>query len=40
MRNKVQKGVCKIVINGDELEGNFIHLSKLKTDNEISAIMG
>ena len=37
---KVQKGVYKIVINGDELEGNFIHLSKLKNDNDISAIMG
>ncbi len=36
----IQKGVKKIIINGNELNGNFISENEMKDKNEIVVIMG
>jgi cellobiose phosphorylase len=36
----VQKGVVKIVHNGEEIEGNFIPMAKIKEQNEVTVVMG
>lgn len=36
----VQKGVNKIIINGKEIEGNFIPLDKMKKTNDVIVVMG
>ncbi|MFN3699198.1 MAG: glycosyl hydrolase family 65 protein, partial [Dictyoglomus sp.] len=36
----VQKGVKSIVINGKEIEGNFIPFSEMQEENEVRVIMG
>jgi len=36
----VQKGVSKLIVNGEEIVGNFIPIEKLKEQNEVSVIMG
>jgi len=36
----VQKGVKKIIINGQEFEGNFIPLDKMKKTNDVVVVMG
>jgi N,N'-diacetylchitobiose phosphorylase len=38
--NGVQKGVIKLVVNGEELNGNYIPLSKMKNQNEVIVYMG
>jgi len=38
--NGVQKGVSKLVVNGEELSGNYIPLNKMKDQNEVIVIMG
>ena len=37
--NNGQKGVKKIIINGVEIEGNFIPIEIMKQDNEVVAVM-
>jgi cellobiose phosphorylase len=39
-RDGVQKGVKKIVINGEELNGNFIPIELMKEKNEVLVVMG
>jgi cellobiose phosphorylase len=39
-RSGVEKGVKKIVINGEELNGNIIPLEKMKEKNEVLVVMG
>ena len=36
----VQKGVSKLIVNGEEISGNFIPVEKMKTTNEVIVIMG
>ena len=36
----VQKGVAKLVLNGDALESNFIPVEKLRAENEVLVEMG
>jgi cellobiose phosphorylase len=36
----IQKGVSKMIVNGEEIVGNFIPIEKLKEKNEVSVIMG
>gem|GEM_PF-5693140 len=36
----VQKGVKKIIINGKEIDGNFIPESEMKDENDVLVIMG
>lgn len=36
----VQKGVVKIILNGEEIEGNFMPMAKIKEQNEVTVIMG
>jgi N,N'-diacetylchitobiose phosphorylase len=36
----VQKGVVKIIHNGEEIEGNFIPMAKIKEQNEVTVVMG
>lgn len=36
----IQKGVSKMIVNGEEIAGNFIPIEKLKEKNEVSVIMG
>jgi N,N'-diacetylchitobiose phosphorylase len=38
--NNVQNGVKNIILNGEEIDGNFIPLEKMKKDNEVIAVMG
>jgi N,N'-diacetylchitobiose phosphorylase len=38
--NGVQKGVKKVVLNGNEVEGNLIPLSKMKKTNDVVVVMG
>jgi N,N'-diacetylchitobiose phosphorylase len=38
--NGVQKGVKKIVLNGNEIEGCFISLNKMKKTNDVDVVMG
>ncbi len=38
-KNGVQKGVANIVVNGENIPGSFIHMDKLKEDNEILVVM-
>lgn len=38
-KSGVQKGVHKIVINGEEIEDNFIPFNKMKENNEILVLM-
>lgn len=35
-----QKGVRKIIINGEEIDDNLIPVTKLKAENEVTVIMG
>jgi len=37
---RVQKGVKKIILNGKEIEGNYIPIEELKDVNNITVIMG
>jgi N,N'-diacetylchitobiose phosphorylase len=39
-KNRVQKGIKQIILNGEVLKGNFIPIDTLKEENEISVIMG
>ncbi|WP_040951958.1 GH36-type glycosyl hydrolase domain-containing protein [Gorillibacterium massiliense] len=39
-KNGVEKGVVKIVINGEEIAGNVIPVSKMKQENEVLVVMG
>jgi N,N'-diacetylchitobiose phosphorylase len=39
-KNKVEKGVKEIIINGEKIEGSFIPIEKLKEKNEIMVVMG
>ena len=34
-----QKGITKLILNGEELEGNLILLEKMKEENEVVAVM-
>lgn len=36
----IQKGVVKIILNGEEIEGNFMPMAKMKEQNEITVMMG
>jgi cellobiose phosphorylase len=36
----IQKGVSKIMVNGEEMAGNFIPEAKMKDQNEVTVIMG
>ncbi len=36
----VQKGVARLVVNGEEMKGNFIPLERLKEENDIRVVMG
>ncbi|MBN1763896.1 MAG: hypothetical protein JW860_01455 [Sedimentisphaerales bacterium] len=36
----VQKGVTRIMVNGSEIEGNFIPLESIKDENEVVVYMG
>jgi N,N'-diacetylchitobiose phosphorylase len=36
----VQKGVTKMIVNGEEISGNFITINKIKDQNEVTVIMG
>lgn len=38
--NGVQKGVQKIIINGEELSGNLIPVTKMKAENDVTVVMG
>ncbi|MDA3929022.1 MAG: hypothetical protein PF541_08680 [Prolixibacteraceae bacterium] len=38
--NGVQKGVTKIMMNGEEIAGNLIPLNKMKAQNEVIVYMG
>ena len=38
--NGVQKGVAKLVINGETLDDNFIPIDKIKAENTVQVIMG
>ena len=38
--NGVQKGVLKLIVNGEEIIGNFIPDEKMKRQNEVIVIMG
>ena len=39
-KNKVQKGVKKIIINGEEIQDNLIPADKMKDENEVTVVMG
>jgi N,N'-diacetylchitobiose phosphorylase len=39
-RNGVQKGVKKLVLNGEEIEGNLIPPDRMKDKNKVTVIMG
>ena len=34
-----QKGISKLILNGEEIEGNLILLEKMKEENEVIAVM-
>jgi N,N'-diacetylchitobiose phosphorylase len=36
----VQKGVQKIILNGEEIKGNCIHINMIKDQNEVVVVMG
>jgi cellobiose phosphorylase len=38
--NGVEKGVAKMLVNGTEVDGNFIPVSDMKDQNEVLVIMG
>ena len=38
--NGVQKGIKKIILNGEELSGNLIPLEKMKESNDVLVLMG
>ncbi len=38
--NSVQKGVNKIILNGEEIHGNLITMDNMKDHNEVRVIMG
>jgi cellobiose phosphorylase len=38
--NGVQKGVSKLIVNGEELAGNFIPEGWMKAQNDVTVIMG
>jgi len=38
--NGVQKGAQKIILNGNEIDGQFIHINDLKENNDVMVIMG
>jgi cellobiose phosphorylase len=38
--NGVQKGVVKLIVNGEEIAGNLIPLGKMKDKNDVLVIMG
>ena len=38
--HKIQKGVMKIIMNGEEIQANLIPVSKMKDKNEVMVIMG
>jgi N,N'-diacetylchitobiose phosphorylase len=38
--NKIQKGVTKIIFNGEEIKADIIPVSKMKDYNEVMVIMG
>ncbi len=37
---KVQKGVLKIIVNGEAIEGDLIPMTKMKEENEVTVVMG
>jgi N,N'-diacetylchitobiose phosphorylase len=37
---RVQKGVKKLVLNGKQLDGNFIPAEKLLAENQVEVEMG
>ncbi|MDF1585651.1 glycosyl hydrolase family 65 protein, partial [Marinimicrococcus flavescens] len=39
-KNGVQKGVTRIVINGEEIQGDLIPVAKMKAENNVLVIMG
>ncbi|OKP69284.1 N,N'-diacetylchitobiose phosphorylase [Paenibacillus sp. P3E] len=39
-KNSVQKGVTHIVINGEQIQGNLIPLTKMQAENTVRVIMG
>jgi cellobiose phosphorylase len=39
-RNGVQKGVQKIIINGEEIEDDLIPATRMKEHNEVTVVMG
>lgn len=38
--NGIQKGVPRIILNGETLEGNLIPVLKMKAENEVTVVMG
>ena len=36
----VQQGVSKVVLNGEEIEGNLVPVDGMRDENDITAVMG